>query len=149
MKSIFEETSFHELIGRIGKLKPESTALWGKMTVAQMLSHCNETFKVPLGEKKSHRIFFGRLIGWLMKSNLYDGKPFKKYLPTLPVFRIKEEKDFTTEKNILLDVVLQFYNSKIIEVGEKIHPFFGKLTGEQWGKAMYKHLDHHLKQFGV
>lgn len=29
------------------------------------------------------------------------------------------------------------------------HPFFGKLTSEQWGKGIYKHLDHHLKQFGV
>ena len=29
------------------------------------------------------------------------------------------------------------------------HPVFGKMSPTDWGVLGYKHIDHHLKQFGV
>ncbi len=29
------------------------------------------------------------------------------------------------------------------------HPFFGNLNSEEWDTLNWKHLDHHLRQFGV
>ncbi|MBL0146112.1 MAG: DUF1569 domain-containing protein [Chitinophagaceae bacterium] len=48
-----------------------------------------------------------------------------------------------------MDSVTNFQAANPSEIEKKVHPFFGKFTGDQWGKFMYKHLDHHLQQFGV
>jgi hypothetical protein len=77
---------------------------------------------------------------------LYNDKPFKHHLPTDRTFVMKEEKDFEKEKQGLLTMVNNFSENNIID---QPHPFFGKLTKEQWSKGTWKHLDHHLQQFGV
>lgn len=149
MKSLFDQTAYDEITTRLNQLKPGSVAQWGKMNVAQMLAHCKEAFKVPLSEKKLPRMFMGILLGWMLKSNLYNETPWKKNLPTAPNFIIKDERIFLTEKQGLTDLIQQFYQAGPAGITKYPHPFFGKLTPEQWGKSMYKHLDHHLKQFAV
>jgi hypothetical protein len=94
-------------------------------------------------------MFIGRLLGWLMKSKLYDDKPWSKGLPTSPDFIIKDQRNFETEKQQLIELVTKFYQSGPDKVGNFPHPFFGTFTKEQWGKATYKHLDHHLRQFAA
>ena len=149
MKNLFDKDSYEEIIRRINTLTPASQRLWGKMEVAQMLAHCKEAFKVPLSDKKIPRMFIGYLLGWMMRSKLYNETPWGKNLPTAPNFLIKDERDFNTEKNGLLELITKFNRLGAGNVGKFPHPFFGKLTQEQWGKSMYKHLDHHLSQFGV
>ena len=82
------------------------------------------------------------------KKQMYSDKPFRKNLPTARNLKAKEEKDFSEEKSILIQLVIDFYICKARKDWNP-HPLFGKLTHEQWGKMEYKHLDHHLKQFGV
>ena len=77
---------------------------------------------------------------------LYNDQPFKKHLPTDKSFIMKEIKDFELEKKKLLDMLNRFTEANMID---EPHPFFGKLTKEQWSKGTWKHLDHHLQQFGV
>jgi hypothetical protein len=149
VKNLFEEAVYKEVMDRIHKLTPGSQRLWGKMSVAQMLAHCKQAFKVPLSEKPLPRIFFGRLVGWLIKGKLYDSKPFAKSLPTSPDFVIRDVREFNKEKAALIDLINQFYQKGPGQVGNFPHPFFGPLTKPQWGMAMWKHLDHHLRQFGV
>ena len=149
MKNLFDKAVYNEITGRVNKLSPASGRQWGKMNVAQMVAHCIEIFKVPLSKEKIPRIFMGRLIGWMIKSKLYDESPWKQSLPTAPGFRIKDERNFSEEKNKLTEVISKFYNAGPDGISKYPHPFFGQFTAEQWGKSMYKHLDHHLKQFGV
>jgi hypothetical protein len=119
------------------------------MDAAQMLAHCKEAFKVPLSNTQIPRMFMGRLLSWMMKSKLYNEVPWGKNLPTAPNFLIKDQRNFDVEKHELNKLITQFYKAGPDNVGNFPHPFFGTLTKEQWGKSMYKHLDHHLKQFGV
>ncbi len=149
VKNLFDDSTYNDTLDRLNKLSPDTQQQWGKMQVAQMLAHCKETFKVPLSEKPMPRMFMGRMIGWLIKSKLYDNKPYSKSLPTAPDFIIKDERDFTKEKTELLNLILLFNQKGPDKVGNYAHPFFGKLTKEQWGKSMWKHMDHHLRQFGV
>jgi len=149
MQSLFDKTSYDEIISRLNKLSLQSSAQWGKMDVAQMLAHCKEAFKVPLSEKRLPRMFMGRLIGWMIKSKLYDESPWKQNLPTAPNFIIKDQRNFDTEKKELTDLVNKFYKAGPSGISKYPHPFFGKFTTEQWGKSMYKHIDHHLRQFAV
>ena len=149
IKSLFDRPTLHEILARINNLSPQSERQWGKMSVSQMLAHCKIAFGVPLSEKKMPRIFLGRLIGWMFKSQLYSERPYPKSSPTAPHFIIKNEPDFYKEKEGLIELVNQFHSKGAGGVGKFPHPFFGDITSEQWGKSMWKHLDHHLRQFGV
>ena len=149
MKNLFDKDTYTEITNRINALTPHSQRLWGKMNAAQMLAHCKEAFKVPLSDKKMPRIFLGVLIGWMIKPKLYNESPWKQNLPTAPNFIIKDERDFEKEKMELSAMISQFYNAGPENVGKFPHPMFGSFTSEQWGKSIYKHIDHHLKQFNV
>jgi len=149
MKNLFDKETYSEITNRINSLTPETQRAWGKMNVAQMLAHCKEAFRVPLSDKKMPRMFIGLLIGWIFKKKLYNEEPWKKNLPTAPNFIIKDECDFEKEKQELSAMIYQFHNGGSGKVGLFPHPMFGSFTSEQWGMAMYKHLDHHLQQFGV
>jgi len=149
MKNLFDKTAYEEIVARIGKLSAQSQRQWGKMDVAQMLAHSKEAFKVPLSETAIPRMFIGILLGWAFKNKLYNDAPWKQNLPTAPNFIIKDQRNFETEKTQLLSLIERFHKSNPATIEAIIHPMFGKFTGEQWGKAMYKHLDHHLTQFGV
>ena len=149
MKNLFDKTTYDEVIQRMNALTPQTERKWGKMNVSQMLAHCKEAFKVPLSDKKMPRMFIGRLIGWMVKPKLYNESPWKKGLPTAPNFIIKDERDFETEKQGLTELINKFYSGGVENVGKFPHPMFGSFTSEQWGMSMYKHLDHHLQQFGV
>ncbi len=149
MQSLFDNDTCHGIVERMNKLSPTSQAQWGKMNVAQMLAHCKEAFKVPLSDKPMPRMLLGRLLGWVFKSKLYSDQAWKKNLPTAPNFIIKDERDFNKEKQELMELVDTFYKKGASEVGKYPHPMFGSFTPAQWGQSMYKHLDHHLQQFGV
>ena len=149
MKNLFDKEAYNETILRLNTLTPQTQRLWGKMDVAQMLAHCKEAFKVPMSDKKMPRMVMGLLIGWMIKPKLYNEDPWKKNLPTAPNFLIKDERNFETEKQELIGLINQFHNGTPATIGRFPHPMFGTFTIEQWGKSMYKHLDHHLQQFGV
>ncbi|MEI9946221.1 MAG: DUF1569 domain-containing protein [Chitinophagaceae bacterium] len=149
VKNLFEKEVYDETLQRLNKLTPATQRLWGKMDVAQMMAHCIEAFKVPLANRKLPKLFPLSLIGPLFKKKLYEDKPWRQGLPTASNFKIKDERNFEIEKKGLLELVTKFYTLGPSGAGLYPHPVFGKFTSEQWGKAMWKHLDHHLRQFGV
>jgi Protein of unknown function (DUF1569) len=147
VKNLFDASVKQEIIERIDKLTPDSKALWGKMNVAQMLAHVQKPIGIALGTHQPKGSLLLRLIGPLFKSKLWDEQPYKKSLPTDPTFiTTGTNKDFEKEKAVLLELVNLFTEETI---KKDQHPIFGKLTKENWSKATWKHLDHHLKQFGV
>jgi hypothetical protein len=83
----------------------------------------------------------------LFKSQVVKPGLFGKNSPTAKEFIIADERVFATEKNNLLGYIDKFSDPKSIKTTR--HSFFGNLTTEEWGKFMYKHLNHHLTQFGV
>ncbi|MDP4261042.1 MAG: DUF1569 domain-containing protein [Bacteroidota bacterium] len=147
VRNLFDPAVKEDIITRINKLTPQSKGLWGKMTVGQMLAHLQVPIGVAEGTRTLKRTFFARLVGPLVKSVIYNEKPFKRGLPTDPSFVMTgSEKDFETEKQKLLSMINNFTEVNMVN---EIHPFFGRMTKEQWSKGTWKHLDHHLQQFGV
>ena len=147
IKNLFDAAVKQEIAERISKLTVSTQHQWGKMEVAQMLAHVQIPMEVAFGTTTVKGNWLMKLILPLFKKALYDEKPWKQGLPTDKTFIMTgQSKDFETEKNQLLDKISRFSESNMIN--EK-HPVFGKLTKEQWSKATWKHLDHHLKQFGV
>lgn len=149
MKDLFEPSTLNEIKERINKLKPTSQREWGKMDVAQMMGHCSATLEVATGEKSPPRLFIGRILGPLVKSSFTGEKPFGKNSPTDKSFIVADKRDFEKEKARLINLVTKFSTGGEAKCTTHPHSFFGKLTPKEWALGMYKHLDHHLRQFGV
>ncbi len=146
MKSLFEAESLTEIKDRLNTLTSESQRKWGKMDVSQMLHHCQLPLNISLGKGNVKKQFFP--LAFLFKKSLYNDKPWRQNLPTAKSFKISENKNFETEQAELEKLVDEFHTKKNKTQWDP-HPLFGKFTPQQWGQMQYKHLDHHLKQFGV
>lgn len=146
MKSLFEDTTYQETLTRIDALSENSERLWGKMTVGQMAWHCQ--FPMKIGVKNEHKGNGNLFVRLFFKKSMYNDKSWRKNLPTSSDLKTKDDKDLTAEKEKLKQLVIDFHQCKS-RTEWNPHPLFGKLTHDQWGKMEYKHLNHHLTQFGV
>lgn len=150
MKNVFNQTDTAELIGRINKLTPASKPLWGKMSVDQMLAHLNVAYEMAYEDKHPKPGAFKRfLLKTFVKNTVVNDKPYKKSSQTAPEFLIKDSKNFDLEKQRLIA-----YINKTQQLGKqhfegKPSHSFGSLTAQEWNNMFYKHLEHHLSQFGV
>jgi hypothetical protein len=91
----------------------------------------------------------GKLFGKIAKRQLMRPEPFKKNMPTAPEFIVKKKPGFEAEKDKLINLIKSFSQNGHGGITKETHPFFGKMTMEEWDALQYKHLDHHLRQFGV
>jgi hypothetical protein len=147
MKTVLDQAIRNELISRIKTISESSKPQWGKMNVYQMLKHCTLADEMYLGKHKTDRVFIGRIFGKIaLKKVLGDDSPLGKSTPTMPFMKIKEENgDIPAQKQGWIATINEYesYN------GDFVHPFFGRMTEEQLGQMAYKHIDHHLRQFGA
>ncbi len=147
MKSIFDEGTYREILSRVDLLNENSAKKWGKMTVGQMLWHCQLPLKIAIENKKPKKR--GSLLAKIFfKKAMYNDKPWRKNLPTPPKLKAKETKYYNEEIGPLVQLIHQMHLLKERKTWNP-HPVFGEYTHEQWGQMQYKHLDHHLRQFGV
>lgn len=150
MKNIFSHEVSNEVIARIGSLTPETKPKWGKMSVSQMLAHCNVSYKMAFSTSRKRPKFLTRLVlKFIVKSMVVSEKPFPKNGKTAPQFLVTDDKNFDEEKSRLIENV-----KKVQELGSdyfdgKKSITLGKLKSQEWNNMFYKHLDHHLTQFGV
>ena len=149
MKSLLDTDGFDDAMTRLDKLQPESPRQWGKMDVAQMLAHCGAAMDMARGQLNLPRIFIGRLLGPLVRPQFTNDRPFSRNGPTDKKLKITEPKNFSQEKERVKQGVREFHQGGEAKCTTHPHPFFGSLTAREWGIGMYKHLDHHLRQFGV
>ena len=149
MKSLFNRSASEEMVKRITGLTNGSTRQWGKMSVGQMAAHCAVALEVAVGDKTQKRSLASILFGRIAKKQLFTDKPFKQGLPTDKLFVMHDEKELENEKKRLVSVVNRFSEMSTGGVTKEPHPFFGNLTPDEWGTLMWKHLDHHLRQFGA
>ena len=150
MKTIFDKSTRDEIIGRIATVTADKEAQWGKMNVFQMLEHNTYWNGWMLGEggHTYQQAFLGKVFGKMaLLKMIRDEKPFDKNIPTSAQFKPKETNgDLEAEKLkwVALTEAYENYDNP-----DFIHDFFGKMTKEQVGILVYKHSDHHLRQFGV
>jgi hypothetical protein len=151
MKNIFKKEVSEEVIERINNLKPNQQRLWGKMDVAQMLAHLNIQYQAMYENEKFKKPNFIKrfLMIKLLKPIVTGDKPFKKNGRTAPYFIVNSDKDFEAEKSKLIDNIRKTQQNGVEVLLPRDTKSFGKLTAGQWNNMLYKHIDHHLQQFGV
>lgn len=151
LPNVFSKEVSDDFIGRIGKLTPDSQRLWGKMDVAKMLAHCCVTYEMVYepGRHPKPNPLMGLILKYLVKRSVTGEKPFKKNNPTAPQFIMKTDKDFDAERRRLIEFVKRTQELGEGEFEGKVSDSFGRLTAAEWNNMFYKHLDHHLTQFGA
>jgi len=150
MKNIFKPEITSEFIERINELSPSTKAKWGTMNVGQMLAHLNVSYDYIYTEKYPKPKGFKKFIlKKLVKPIVVGEKGYKENSRTAPDFVISDEREFEFEKKKLIDAM-----NKTQQLGEnhfdgKESHSFGILNSAEWNNMFVKHLEHHLKQFGV
>jgi hypothetical protein len=149
-EDLFDTETHQEMRRRILALTPESPRQWGKMSSAQMLTHCARGVQMATGELKVPRVFIGRILGPIIKPMaLKEGEPMRRNSPTVPALLVTESCEFESERQRLVAELDGFAAAGPGGCSTHPHPFFGSLTPAQWSTLVHKHLDHHLRQFSA
>lgn len=149
MNTIFDPATRDELFERLGRLTPDAERHWGKMSPSQMMEHTARALDMATGRKPMKQMFLGKLLSWAVKPGFLGEKPMPRNAPTGPTLRITDDPDFEATRERLKDLIAEFHTLGESGTDGNIHGFFGPLTGKQWGETQYKHVDHHLRQFGL
>jgi hypothetical protein len=150
MRNLFEPAAVDEIKQRMARLRPDSNRQWGTMNVAQAVAHCSAGLELALGERIAPRMFLGRIIGRIVKPlALRNDEPMRRNSPTMKNLVVQDDRDLEMERGRLSGLIDRFAAAGPEGCTTQPHSFFGQLTPMEWSILMYKHLDHHLRQFGV
>jgi len=148
MKNLYDPARASEVKERLACLEPESPRLWGRMSAPQAVAHCSISMGWALGQICPPRLFIGRILGTIVKPLvLRDDQPMRRNSPTSPDLIVADQRDLVRERDGLCARIDRFVAGGPGACTTNPHPFFGRLTPDEWAILMYKHLDHHLRQF--
>jgi hypothetical protein len=149
--SIYDEGIQRSLKQRLDALAPDTRARWGRMSAHQAVVHLADAFRLVFGERPT--AYKGGLVLKIV-SRVYAlslPAPWPKGVETAP--EVDQERGGTTPTEFASDMKgLVALTDRFIEMDGRSmaeHPIFGSLTRGEWGRWGYRHLDHHLRQFGV
>jgi len=149
MPSLFDPADRRSILDRLAAIQSDSPRQWGKMDVAQMMAHCVVPLAIAAGDLPAKQSWVGRLVAPLVRPSMLGDRPMSRNGPTVPEFKVTDRRQFSTEKERLRAAIETFAARGPERVAGRPHPFFGRLSGDEWGLLMHKHLDHHLRQFAV
>jgi Protein of unknown function (DUF1569) len=149
MKTLFEPAAYQEILRRLDSIHTGSTRQWGKMTVSQMLEHTARTLEMASGKVPRTQRPIGKVLSWAFRKNFVGPKPFPRNAPTGPFAIVTHEPELQPARERLKGLLADLHAMGETGCDGNVHSFFGKLSGREWGITQYKHLDHHLRQFGA
>jgi hypothetical protein len=149
VENLFRPDDRAAIVRRLEALRPDAPRQWGKMDAAQMLAHLSVGFAQATGDRPQKQIFIGKILAPFIKGWFLGPKPFSRNSPTGPDFIIQDARDFATERRLLLGLVSKFCDGGPERANPWPHGFIGRMRGDEWGRVQWKHLDHHLRQFGA
>ena len=152
MKSLHRPGDLAEVLRRLRALTPATPRRWGRMSAHQAVCHLADAFRSPLGERDSAPAAVGPVTrGFFRLVALHTPVPWRRGAPTLPEFdQLKAgtpPRDFEQDVTALEELVHRFADHG--GRGLQPHPLFGRLSPREWGVWGYRHMDHHLRQFGT
>ncbi|MFK7900263.1 MAG: DUF1569 domain-containing protein [Cyclobacteriaceae bacterium] len=148
--SVFDKNNATALVERINKISANTKPQWGKMDAAQMLAHLSVPYEIAYDENPKRPPAIVRfMLKSFVKNTVVSEKPYKKNSRTAPDFIISDQRVFEEEKQKLVRFINETQKKGTSFFDGKQSVSFGKLTTEEWNNLFYKHLDHHLQQFGA
>lgn len=149
MKNFFEAATVEEVKQRLATLGPDSQRQWGKMSPAQAMAHCAAQMEMVVGMNFPPRSLVGRIFGRMAKRQVLKDVPMRSNMPTDKMLLVTDDRDLALERQRLAGLIERFCAGGPSGCTKHPHSFFGHLTPDEWAVLMYKHVDHHLRQFGA
>lgn len=151
MKNLFSAKDKDELINRLSNLSRNHVPRWGKMNAHQVVVHMADPLRAALADRPVP-LNPGIFNKWPINKLFSQYLPWPKGAPTAPEF-IQGMKgsipvEFEKDKQELILLIHRFsrhQNSPPFP----IQPTFGKLNNREWARLMWRHINHHLTQFGL
>jgi len=134
------------LLGRLARLRPDTKPAWGTLDAPRLLCHLGDSMRVALGELPAvpRHSWLTRTLGRLVV--VHTGfEPPRGKVQTAPEMLTSKPASWQAD----LDACRQLAARIGSGAASAEHPTFGRLTPEEWGKLCWKHINHHLRQFGV
>ncbi len=136
------------ILARIDQLTPQSVPAWGRMNVSQMLTHLTDALRMTFGELPVKDKHVPLMRHFPLKQLVIYVVPFPKGAPTAPELIARVPESFEAERAQCKAYISRF-GDRTTSPRFAPHPLFGPLTVTQMGALVHKHIDHHLRQFGV
>jgi Protein of unknown function (DUF1569) len=148
MPTIRDPATRDALLARVDRLTPDATPHWGRMTAGQMLAHLSDSARMALGE-----ITVAPRNVWLTQTAMFkfvflNVMPFPKNAPSAKEIVSRTPTSFEIERDTLKALTARL-TPDALAAASAAHALFGKLTPAEWAALAHKHMDHHLRQFGV
>ena len=148
MRTMWDAARADDIRERVARLTPACTRQWGRMSPQQMVCHLSESLKMALGDlqvaPKPMPIRYPPL-----KQVIVYLAPFPKNAPTAPELTIGATPRPWANDVTSLQTLIDRFTARLPEAKWPDHPAFGRLSRRAWGALAYRHMDHHLRQFGV
>ena len=148
MPSLFDPQIRDTILARVDRLSPARKPLWGRFTAPEMVCHVSCALRQGLGELEAGPAT-GPLahapLNWLVIHVVPwpkgKGKSPPEFLATRPT-------TWEADVSRLRDLIRRF-SARGPRAAWPSSRVFGRISGRSWGVMEHKHLDHHLRQFGV
>ncbi len=147
MKTLFDNRAKEEILTRLGRLTPETPAQWGKMNARQVICHLADQLCIALGETPA-ATGKGILSKWPVNVLMISVLPWPKGAPSPREAWVSQPGDWSEDLQRLQQMIAAFEENRFRNSSPD-HPIFGRLSPRMWSRLSYRHLDHHLRQFGV
>jgi hypothetical protein len=147
VKLLWENAAREEIVGRIHALSADRRPGWGKLNASRMLAHISDQLRMALGDVSARR-GAGVLSVWPVNYLMIYVVPWPKGSKGPAEAFTTKPATWDADMDTLLTLVQRFCDKRELQTWPE-HPLFGKLSGKDWAALSYKHLSHHLRQFGV
>jgi hypothetical protein len=152
MKTLANAEDMAEIVRRLSAIGPTSKRQWGKMTVGEMICHLNDAFLVTMSEKSAQPVsnwFSKSVMKWAALQLPAKWPPGVSTVPECEAGKGgTPPAEFEQDLNKLRGLLVRF-SKPLREFEYAAHPMFGKMTDAEWQRWGYRHMDHHLRQFGA
>lgn len=140
-----------EVTERLARLSPDSARRWGTMTPAAMLCHLSDAFEMALGERETgaaETLFSRTVMKWVAVELPVRWPHGVRTLAAMdPARRGTRPTSLDTDRRRLEGLMIRFV--ELDGAPDVRHPLFGRLDRGPWMRWGWRHVDHHLRQFGV
>jgi hypothetical protein len=137
------------ILGRLAALTPGHPRRWGRMEPAHLLPHLASGLRMALGERTLEGTPGGGLRGAIWRYLAIHRLPWPEgKIQSPPGAFSTPSLGWERDRELVADLIERFATAPPETMGAA-HPTFGPMKPRDWDVLQYRHLDHHLRQFGV
>jgi hypothetical protein len=152
MKNLLNEKDRAAIVRRLRRIRPDTPRRWGRMDAHQMVCHLGDAFHAALGDRPVARVRPRLPLPLIRLYALWLPVRYPRGYPAPREIRQgiggSPPQEFERDLESTVELAERFARERDV-LARTEHPLFGRVSVRQWGIWAHRHMDHHLRQFGV